>query len=59
LRQLLVEFRKRRLLPEKQELQNQLQAASDDKEAIRLLRQLQEQTLDLKPDPSVTAAIGP
>lgn len=42
LRQLLLEFRKRRLAPEKQELHNQLQAAADDATAIELLRQLQQ-----------------
>ena len=38
----LAEFRKRRLEPEKLELQNQLQAASDHTEAVALLRQLQQ-----------------
>lgn len=38
---LLARFRERRLLPEKQELQNQLHAASDHTEAVELLRQLQ------------------
>ena len=44
LQQLLAEFRKRRALPEKQELQNQLQAANDHAAAVELLRQLQNQT---------------
>jgi DNA primase len=43
LKQLLAEFRKRRELPEKQELQNQLQAANDHAAAVELLRQLQNQ----------------
>lgn len=55
LRQLLAEFRRRRLLPEVQRLRHQLQAASDDAEAIELLRRLQEQTLGLTPDASPTA----
>lgn len=42
LRQLLTEFRKRRLQPEKQELQNQLNSASDHDAAVNLLRLLQE-----------------
>jgi DNA primase len=44
LRQLLAEFRKRRLAPEKQQLHNQLQAVGDDAQAIELLRQLQQHT---------------
>jgi DNA primase len=43
LKQLFLEFRKRRLEPVKQELQNQLHAARDHKEAVELLRQLQNQ----------------
>ncbi|MCI0459808.1 MAG: DNA primase [Gemmataceae bacterium] len=42
LRELLTEFRTRRALSEKQELRNQLQAASDDATALELLRRLQE-----------------
>jgi DNA primase len=38
---ILAEFRQRRALPEKQELRNQLQAASDHAQALELLRQLQ------------------
>jgi DNA primase len=49
LKTLLAEFRKRRLLPIKQELQNQLHAASDHMEAVELLRRLQDQTRDPKP----------
>jgi DNA primase len=44
LRQLLTEFRRRRVLPELQHLQNQLQAASDHTEAVELLRRLQART---------------
>jgi DNA primase len=41
LRQVLARFRERQQLPLKQELQNQLQAASDHATALELLRQLQ------------------
>jgi DNA primase len=41
LRQILEVFRRRRTLPEKQELHNQLHAASDHESALELLRQLQ------------------
>jgi DNA primase len=44
LRQLLAEFRRRRLQPEKQELHNQLNAVSDHAQAVELLRRLQEHT---------------
>jgi len=44
LRQLLAEFRRRRLQPVKQEIQSQLNAASDHAEAVELLRRLQEHT---------------
>src|SRR5262249_11931764 len=44
LRQLLAEFRRRRLQPVKQELQNQLNAVSDHAQAVELLRRLQEHT---------------
>jgi len=44
LKDILARFRQRRALPEKQELQNQLQAASDHTQAVELLRQLQERT---------------
>jgi DNA primase len=43
LKRLFLEFRKHRLEPVKQELQNQLHAAGDHKEAVELLRQLQNQ----------------
>ncbi len=42
LRQLLAEFRRRRLQPLRQELQNQLGAVSDHAEAVELLRRLQD-----------------
>jgi DNA primase len=44
LRQLLAEFRRRRLQPAKLELQNQLSAVSDHARAVELLRRLQEDT---------------
>jgi DNA primase len=43
-RQILEFFKKRQIEPHKQELQNQLHAASDHMEALELLRQLQAQT---------------
>lgn len=42
LRQVLSAFQSRRVRAEKQELQNQLQAASDNETALELLRQLQQ-----------------
>jgi DNA primase len=39
---LLAEFRKRRLEPEKQDLQNQLHAATDHTEAVEILRRLKD-----------------
>ena len=44
LRQLLAEFRRRRLQPVRQELQNQLSAVSDHARAVELLRRLQAET---------------
>jgi DNA primase len=58
LRRLLAEFRKRRLEPHKQELQNQLHAAADHTEAVALLRQLQQHTVDVPPGPSDVAGAG-
>ena len=58
LRQLLAEFRKRRAEPRKQELQNQLHAASDHTEAVALLRQLQKQTVDVHPGPATVGDAG-
>jgi DNA primase len=55
LRDLLTEFRKRLLEPEKRELQNQLQAACDHTEAVALLRQLQQQTVGLEPGATALA----
>lgn len=52
LRQVLAVFQQRRLLPEKVELQNQLQAAADHEAAVALLRQLQTRTTDLAPEPA-------
>jgi DNA primase len=49
LRELLLEFRKRRMENDKVELQNQLHAACDHTEAVALLRQLQQQTASLEP----------
>jgi DNA primase len=44
LKQLLAEFRRRRLQPVKQDLQNQLNAVSDHAQAVELLRRLQAET---------------
>jgi DNA primase len=44
LQQLLTEFRRRRLQPVKQELQNQLSAVSDHAQALDLLRRVQSET---------------
>jgi DNA primase len=52
LTRLLAEFRKHRLEPEKQRLQNRLQAAADHTEAVELLRQLQNRTGGLDPGPA-------
>jgi DNA primase len=56
--QLLAEYRKRRLEPHKQELQNQLHAAADHTEAVALLRQLQQHTVDVPPGPPDVAEAG-
>jgi DNA primase len=56
LQTLLAEFRKRKFLPLKQELQNQLHAASDHTEAVELLRQLQNHTVGLEPGASAPIA---
>jgi DNA primase len=58
LRQLLAEFRKRRELPEKQELQNQLQAANDHASAVALLRQLQNQKSEVRSQESGARSQG-
>jgi DNA primase len=44
LEEILAQFRVRRALPKKRELQNRLQAASDHSEAVELLRLLQERS---------------
>jgi DNA primase len=49
LRELLVEFRNQRTLPERLELQNQLQAVADHTEAVALLRRLQQRTVGQEP----------
>jgi DNA primase len=48
LRRILERFRERRIRPEKQELQAQLQAAPDHESAVELLRQLQRRNETLK-----------
>ncbi len=50
LRQLLAEFRRRRLQPVKQDIQNQLSAVSDHNQAVELLRRLQAQDSPLSPE---------
>jgi len=57
LRKILAVFRQRRLLPEKQELHNQLHAASDDAAALALLRQLQNRSGDMGPGASPTGGV--
>jgi DNA primase len=49
LRDLLAEFRRRRAEPARQEVHNQLHAANDHTEAVKLLRRLQEQTVNVDP----------
>lgn len=58
LQRLLADFRQRRRLPQREELQNQLQAASDHTEAVELLRQLQQQTVEVPPGLSNVAGAG-
>jgi DNA primase len=58
LRQILTRFQERRLQPEKQELQNQLHAASDHSAALELLRRLQNRNVELGPDTSATTGVG-
>jgi DNA primase len=59
LERLLADFRQRRAEVHKQELQNQLQAASDHTEAVELLRQLQQRRM-VSPElgPAPTAGSG-
>jgi DNA primase len=49
LEDLLREFRRRRIEPERQEVHNQLHAAVDHTEAVELLRRLQAQTVSVDP----------
>jgi DNA primase len=49
LEDLLREFRRRRIEPERQEVHNQLHAAVDHTEAVELLRRLQTQTVSVDP----------
>jgi DNA primase len=58
LRQLIARFQERRARPVKQELHNQLQAASDHAAALELLRRLQNRTIELGPDTSSRAGWG-
>jgi DNA primase len=55
LQDILARFRERRERPRKQELQNQLHAASDHTEAVELLRRLQNRTDD-PPAPTGTGS---
>jgi DNA primase len=57
LRQILARFVERRTRPVRQELQNQLHAASDHSEALELLRQLQNRSVELGPDTSPVAGV--
>jgi hypothetical protein len=59
LSQLLAEFRKRREEPKRQEIQNQLQAASDHTEAVALLKRLQQHSVDIHPGTPNDAGTGP
>ena len=58
LQDILARFRERQALPVKQELHNQLHAASDHAEAVRLLEQLQKRTLCTDPDAPTAAGAG-
>jgi DNA primase len=49
LEELLTEFRRRRIEPERLEVHNQLQNAVDHTEAVELLRRLQAQTVSVDP----------
>ena len=59
LEELLDAFRQRRTRATKQELQNQLHAASDHTEAVELLRQLQVRTVGSEPGAPPDAGAGP
>jgi hypothetical protein len=56
--QILARFRERRTRPVKQELRNQLHAASDHQAALELLRQLQNRNTELGPDTSSVAGVS-
>lgn len=58
LRQLMEEFRRRRLLPLKQELHNQLHAVSDHAQALELLRRVQNHTVLVNPGDSPDGDAG-
>jgi DNA primase len=58
LARLLTHFQERRLRRAQQELQNQLQAASDHAQALELLRQLQNRNVDNKPGDPPRGATG-
>jgi DNA primase len=58
LRQLLARFQERRRRPVAQELHSQLQAASDHAQALELLRQLQNHTVDFDPGSPKVAGAG-
>ena len=58
LRQLMEEFRRRRLLPLKQELHNQLHAVSDHAQALELLRRVQNHTALVNPGDSPDGDAG-
>ncbi len=55
---LLAEFRNCQVASVKQELQNQLQAANDHREAVELLRQLQIRTVSSDPTPPPVGEAG-
>jgi sugar phosphate isomerase/epimerase len=59
LRQLLEEFRRRRLLPLKQELENQLHAVSDHAQALELLRRLQNHAATTDPGSTTDGSARP
>jgi DNA primase len=59
LQRLVAEFRRRRLLPVKEKLHNQLHAVSDHAQAVELLRRLQDHTATADPGRLSDAAAGP
>ncbi len=52
LEKILAEFRRRRSLPQRQELHNQLHAVADHSQAVELLRRLQNHSADTDPGAS-------